>query len=83
LITSFLIVSGNSGKFSSVYKDSSVKDYDPWWQFSGAVKEFNTSRLERLRGDKFNVVDESMCAYCPQTTRTGGQFNGYFVKRNP
>jgi len=26
--------------FPFIFQDASVKDIDPWWQFSGAVKEF-------------------------------------------
>jgi hypothetical protein len=31
--------------FPFIFQDASVKDIDPWWRFSGAVKEFNDIRL--------------------------------------
>ncbi len=66
-----------------IYQDNSVKDTDPWWQFSGAVKEFNNNWLLLVKGAKVKAVDESMCAYHPQTTSTGGLPNRSFIKRKP
>jgi hypothetical protein len=68
----------------SMYEDQSLKDSgDPWWKFAGAVTEFNLHHLKSINGSKVKVVDESMCAYRPRTTATGGLPNISFVKRKP
>ena len=69
--------------FPIIFQDPDVKDTDPWWQFSGAVKEFNNNRSHLLKGAKVKAIDESMCAYRPRTTATGGLPNISFVKRKP
>jgi len=69
--------------FPVIFQDNSVKDTDPWWQFSGAVKEFNDIRSRLIKGAKVKAVDESMCAYRPRTTSTGGLPNISFIKRKP
>ena len=66
-----------------IFQDKSIKDTDPWWQFSGAVIEFNNNRLRLLKGAKVKAIDESMCAYRPRTTSTGGLPNILFIKRKP
>jgi hypothetical protein len=66
-----------------IYHDNSIKETDPWWQFSGAVTEFNNNRLRLLKGAKVKAIDESMCAYRPRTTSTGGLPNISFIKRKP
>ncbi len=68
----------------SMYEDQSLKDSgDLWWRFAGAVTEFNLHHLKSINGSKVKVVDESMCAYWPRTTATGGLPNISFVKRKP
>ena len=69
--------------FPFIFQDPSVKDTDPWWQFSGAVKEFNDIQLRLIKGAKVKAVDESMCAYRPRTTSTGRLPNISFIKRKP
>ncbi len=64
-----------------IFQDNSVKDTDPWWQYSEAVKEFNKNWLLWLKGAKVKAVDESMCTYYPQMTSTGGLPNTLFIKR--
>jgi hypothetical protein len=56
---------------------------DPWWKVASAVTEFNLHHLKSIHGSKVKVVDESMCAYWPRTTATGGLPNISFVKRKP
>ncbi len=66
----------------SIYEEESLKDSgDPWWKFAGAVTEFNLHHLKSINGSKVYVVDESMCAYQPRTTATGGLPNISFVER--
>jgi hypothetical protein len=66
-----------------LFQDDTAQDTGPWWQFSGAMKEFNNNRFRLVKGAKVKAIDESMCAYCPRTTSTGGLPNIPFVKRKP
>jgi hypothetical protein len=69
--------------FPFLFQDDTVKDIDPWWQFSGAMKEFNNNRFRLVKGAKVKAIDESMCAYRPRTTSTSGLPNISFIKRKP
>jgi hypothetical protein len=66
-----------------IFQDDTVKDNGPWWQFSGAVKEFDNKRQCLVRGAKIKAIDESMCAYHPRTMSTRGLSNISFIKRKP
>jgi hypothetical protein len=39
-----------------IFQDKSIKDTDPWWKFSGTVKEFNEHQLPGAK------VKASQCA---------------------
>jgi hypothetical protein len=56
---------------------------DPWWQFSSAVSEFNDHRREIIQHSSMLVADESMSAWVPRTSKTGGLPNISFIKRKP
>ena len=56
---------------------------DPWWQFAAAVDEFNEIRSQYILTSAERVLDESMSAYCPRTTRLGGLPNLSYVFRKP
>jgi hypothetical protein len=47
------------------------------------VKEFNNNRFCLVKGAKVKAIDESMCAYCPRITSTGGLPKISFIKRKP
>ena len=67
-----------------IFADESLRDADdPWWKFAGAVKEFNDHRSNIIKPSKTKVADESMSAYRPRTTATGGLPNISFVKWKP
>ena len=66
-----------------IFQDKTVKDTDQWWQFSDAVKEFSNNRQRLVKRAKIEAIDESMCAYHPRTTSTGGLPNISFIKRKP
>jgi hypothetical protein len=69
--------------FPSIYPDKSRKETDIWWQFSGAVDEFNLIRTTKLTCSHWISVDESMCAWRPRTTALGGLPNISFLVRKP
>jgi len=56
---------------------------DPCWQFSSAVSEFNDHRREIIQHSLMLVADESMSAWVPRTSKTGGLSNISFIKRKP
>jgi hypothetical protein len=56
---------------------------DPWWQFAPAVSEFNEHRREIIQHSSMLVADESMSAWVPRTSKTGGLPNISFIKRKP
>ncbi len=54
---------------------------DPWWPFAPAVSEFNDHRREIIQHSSMLVTDESMSAWVPCTSKTGGLPNISFIKR--
>jgi hypothetical protein len=56
---------------------------DPWWEFSGAVDEFNQHRLRCILHSLRLIEDESMSAWVPRTTPTGGLPNISHIDRKP
>jgi hypothetical protein len=56
---------------------------DPWWEFSGAVDEFNQHRLRCILHSLRLIEDDSMSAWVPRTTPTGGLPNISCIDQNP
>jgi hypothetical protein len=51
-----------------VNEDSARKrDGDPWWQFTTEIDGFNDVRLNKRTTPLWNIIDESMSSYGPQT----------------
>jgi len=66
-----------------IWENPWVKESDPWWEFSGAVKEFNKQRRDLIMASNWKVEDESMSAWCPRKTKTGGLPNISYIIRKP
>ena len=66
-----------------MYRDEDRRESDPWWEFVQAVEDFNENRRKTVAASLWKVFDESMSAWCPQTTKTGGLPNISFVERKP
>ena len=66
-----------------IWQDKNIQDSDPWWEFSAAVKEFNQQRSDLITASKWKVEDESMSAWCPRKSKTGGLPNISYVIRKP
>jgi hypothetical protein len=66
-----------------IFADQSLKGVDPWYQFSGAIKDFNDIRRELYRGSRWIVADESMSAWRPRQTALGGLPNISFIMWKP
>ncbi len=58
--------------FPEIFADAERKEVDPWFQFSGAIDEFNEVREELISDFRWISADETMCAWRPRKTATGG-----------
>jgi hypothetical protein len=67
----------------SIYANESLKGKDLWWEFAGAVDEFNLIRHTKLTFSEWISADETMCAWRPRTTALGGLPNISFIVRKP
>jgi hypothetical protein len=56
---------------------------DPWYRFRPAVTAFNENRQRTINYSQVVTIDESMCAWKPRTTPTGGLPNISFIQRKP
>ena len=66
------------------FQSQKLKDEnDPWWRFEGAIQEFNNNRFDRIQSARWVCIDESMSAWRPRTTPTGGLPNISFILRKP
>ncbi len=69
--------------FSKCFSDPSVRDTDPWWNIIGGVNQFNNIRKRTFTHVPIVVLDESMCAWRPRTTKTGGLPHLTYEQRKP
>jgi hypothetical protein len=67
----------------SIYVDESRKENDVWWEFSGAVDEFNVIRRNKAICSNWISADETMSAWRPRTTALGGLPNISFIVGKP
>ena len=54
-----------------------------WWKFDHAVSSFNEIRRNFIIPSEIIAIDESMSAFRPQTTKTGGLPNISYIFRKP
>jgi hypothetical protein len=62
-----------------IWDNKDAKDSDPWWEFSAAVDEFNRHRRDLIQASHWKVEDESMSAWCPRKSKTGGLPNISYI----
>ena len=55
----------------------------PWWQLRGGVERFNKKRRAVLQTVPVGVLDESMSAWRPRTSKCGGLPHISYVIRKP
>ena len=48
------------------------RDGDPWHMILLGLEGFNKSRNDWIAASVMKILDESMSAWCPQSTKTGG-----------
>ena len=56
---------------------------DPWNMILLGVNGYNKSRKDWIAASVMKVLDESMSAWCPQSTKTGGLPHLSFILRKP
>lgn len=66
-----------------IFEQPMEKDSDPWYCFSSAVNEFNEIRNELVQSSHVKVLDESMSAWRPRTSKNGGLPNISYIIRKP
>jgi len=66
-----------------IWENDEVKDTDPRWEFSSAVEEFNQQWQNLVQPSIWMMEDESMPAWYPRKTKTGGLPNISFIMRKP
>jgi hypothetical protein len=66
-----------------IWENNAIKEADPWWEFSSAAEEFNQQQQTLMQPSLWKVVEESMSAWCPRKTKTGGLPNISFILRKP
>jgi Transposase IS4 len=68
---------------AKIWETKEAQENDPWWAFSSAVTEFNEQRKRLVRPSNWVVADESMSAWCPRKSKTGGLPNISYIIRKP
>jgi Transposase IS4 len=68
---------------AKIWETKEAQDNDPWWEFSSAINEFNEQRKRLVRPSNWVVADESMSAWCPRKSKTGGLPNISYIIRKP
>jgi len=69
--------------FPEIFADETRKETDVWYQFSAAIDEFNEIHSNLICGSRWILVDETMGAWKPKKTATGGLPNILFIIRKP
>lgn len=65
------------------FVDPNVDKSDPWWRVRGIINEYNENRKSNIAAGAIKVLDESMSAWHPQTTKTGRLPHISFIIRKP
>ncbi len=60
-----------------------MKELDLWREFSSAVQELHQQQRALIKASNWKVEDESMSAWCPRITKTGGLPNISYIIRKP
>ena len=66
-----------------VFADKTREGKDEWWQVLGGIDGFNENRKKTVQAPNIRVLDESMSAFRPRTTKTGNLPFLSYVLRKP
>lgn len=69
--------------FAYSFCDPEVDQGDPWWRIHGFVDAYNENRRTNVAASFIKLFNESMSAWHPQTTKTGGLFHLSFISWKP
>jgi Transposase IS4 len=69
--------------FAYHFAEPKSESMDPWWQLRNGINEYNNNRQQNVIASSTKVIDESMSAFRPQTTKTGNLPNLSYVERKP
>lgn len=58
-------------------------DEGPWARIKLLIDGFNSNRRENIAASIKKIMDESMCAFIPRTSKTGGLPTLSFILRKP
>ncbi len=56
---------------------------DSWWRVSSFVDDFNESRMKLISSSSWKCLDESIFAFRPRMTKTGGLPHLVYIFRKP
>ena len=65
------------------FADEDVRETDQWWKVRRLVEGFNKNRSQVVASSRVKVLDETMSAYRPQTSKTGNIPHLSFIARKP
>jgi hypothetical protein len=68
---------------ATIWQDNNIIETDPWWEFSTSIEEFNHQCSNLIQVSQWKVEDESMSAWCPRKSKTGGLPIISYVIRKP
>jgi hypothetical protein len=66
-----------------IWEEEEKTKRDPWWQFGSAVENFNQIQKNNVLSSEKRVLDETMSAFRPRTTRLGGLPNISYILWKP
>ena len=69
--------------FPRAFALADKQDSDPWFMILDLLEGFNRNRKTKFAASATKTDDESMSAFTPQTTPTGGLPTISFIKRKP
>ena len=65
------------------FHDDAHRETDQWWKVKKLVDGFNKNRSQVVGSSRVKVLDESMSAFKPQTSKTGNLPHLSFILRKP
>ena len=66
-----------------IFKLPMEKDHEPWWVFLSVVKDFNNIRNDNVLSSWIKVLDESMLAWRPHTSKNSDLPNISYIIQKP
>ena len=72
------------GVYPHAFNDATAeRNGDPWHMIMLGLDGYNKNRKDWIAASVMKILDESMSAWCPQSTKTGGLPHLSFILRKP